>query len=76
MRGIGKKIAAKIKEVLSKGKISKLEAFQKNPEKIRKDIFLKIHGIGPSNVSKLMKFTTLDEVRAASAKYPRLLSHR
>ena len=58
-----------------KGKITKLEELQRNPENIRKDVFLKIHGVGPSNVEKLMRFKSIEDLRAASEADPNLLSH-
>lgn len=75
-RGIGNRIAEKVEEIISTGKITKLEEFKQNPERIKRNEFIKIHGIGPKNVDKFMSFKGVEELRGAAEKDPSILSHR
>ena len=53
IKGIGKKISDKIKQLLTTGKINKLETLQLSQKNIILGQFCKIWGIGPSKAQEL-----------------------
>lgn len=67
IQGIGKSTADKIRELLTSGKVAKLEALrQKHPRSVV--ALLKIQGLGPKAVSKLraeLGVQSLDDLRTA-----------
>lgn len=46
---------------------------QENPDIKRRELFKNIHGIGSTNVEKLLKYESIEQLREASASNPKLL---
>lgn len=65
LRGIGDKIAKKIKELLETGKINKLETLQNSEKNIARGKLSEVWGIGPSKANELynMGIKTIEELR-------------
>ena len=64
--GLGKGTKEKIREIMDTGTCSDYTYIQKNSEKeSTKDLFLNIHGVGPSAAQKLVDegFKTIDDLR-------------
>eukprot|EP00667_Euglena_gracilis_P031844 EG_transcript_47178 len=53
--GVGQKIAQKIDEILSTGKLQKLEKAKEDPIVAATALFVQVIGIGPSFASKLVR---------------------
>lgn len=66
MKGIGKKIVDKVKELIRTGRLEKLERLQQcERNKVETD-FCKVWGIGPSKAQQLYKdgIKTIEELRS------------
>lgn len=65
LRGIGDKIAKKIKELLTTGKINKLETLQGEEKNIARGKLSEVWGVGPSKANELygMGIKTIEELR-------------
>ena len=65
MDGIGAKIADKIDEFLSTGKLGKLDAIRANDDNLSINELTRVAGIGPAKAKMLVDagFTTVDALR-------------
>lgn len=65
LRGIGEKIAKKIKELLTTGKINKLESLQGEEKNVARGKLSEVWGVGPSKANELygLGIKTIEDMR-------------
>jgi len=73
VKGIGKSMEAKIKELLATGSISQLADYNANGHIKIMDELLKIHGIGPSKAKELVEKNNIKSI-AELKSHPELLN--
>lgn len=75
--GVGKKIAAKIDEIIATGALRKLEEAKLDPKQQALNTLTAVHGVGPVTAKSwyALGIATLDQLRAAVAAHTVKLTH-
>lgn len=78
IKGIGKKIEAKLKELFEKGRLSAVRRAEESKPLALYDQLLEIHGVGPVKAKELIEdfaVVSIEDLKEKSKLYPNLLSN-
>jgi DNA polymerase/3'-5' exonuclease PolX len=75
--GVGKKIAAKIDEIIATGQLQKLEVAKLDPKQVALNTLTSVHGVGPVTAKAWFAqgIATIDQLRAAVSDGSVKLTH-